>query len=122
MYLYGYGTEQDYKKALKCFRESTKLCDNDTALFFSEIVYVDKCASYTEEYLKKVDMFERMTEELDLEEIYELGLIYYHGVKYTSDDTNKYGTQIIINPDHGKSSRYFRIIVKEQLSGNIGQK
>jgi hypothetical protein len=34
MYLYDYGTEQDYKKALACFRMSTKLCNDDTARFF----------------------------------------------------------------------------------------
>jgi TPR repeat protein len=122
MYLYGYGTKLDYKKALECFRESIKLCDNDDARFFSGISYEDISVSSTEEYLKKVTMFEAVTEELDVEDIYELGLIYYHGVKYTSDDFNKCGTQIIINSDHSKSSTYFRMIVKGQILGKMGQK
>jgi TPR repeat protein len=122
MYLYGYGTEQDYKKALKCFRETTKLCDNDTARFFSDMLYMDKYATCTEEYLKKVDMFERMTEELDLEDIYELGLIYYHGVNFISEDGNRNEARIIISLDHEKSFMYFKMIVKGQLLGKIDQR
>jgi TPR repeat protein len=124
MYLYGYGTEQDYKKALKCFRESTKLCNNGKARLFSEIIYEDIPASLTEEYLKKVAMFEaatKQTEKLDLEDIYELGLIYYHGVNSISGDNNKNETRVIIKPDPAKSSKYFKMIVEGQLLGKISQ-
>jgi TPR repeat protein len=121
MYLYGYGTEQNYKKALACFRMSTKLCNDDTARFFSEIAYKDIFALLTEEYLKKLDMFEAAVEQLDLEDIYELGLIYYHGVKCASKDIYTHEHKTIINPDHVRSSSYFKMIVKEKLSGKMSQ-
>jgi TPR repeat protein len=122
MYLYGYGTELDYKKALQCFRDSTKLCDNDKTRFFSEIIYRDMPASFTEEYLKKVAMFEAATEQLDLEDKYELGSIYYHGVNSISEENSTNETEVIISPDHKKSLMYFRMVVNGQLLGNIGQK
>jgi TPR repeat protein len=122
MYLYGYGTKLDYKEALKCFRNSTKLCNNDKARFFSEILYKDMPASFTEEYLKKVAMFEAATEQLDLEDKYELGLIYYHGVNSISEENSTNETEVIISPDHKKSLMYFRMVVNGQLLGNIGQK
>jgi TPR repeat protein len=122
MYLYGYGTKQDYKKALQCFRDSTKLCDNDKTRFFSEIIYKDIPTSFTTEYLKKMDMFEAVTEELDLEDIYKLGLIYYHGVNAISGNGNTNKTRNIIASNRAKSSEYFGIIVEGQLSGKIGQK
>jgi TPR repeat protein len=125
MYLYGYGTKLDYKEALKCFRESTKLCDNDKARFFSEAIYEDIPVSFTAEYLKKMAMFEAGTEQdeqLDLEDIYELGLIYYHGVNSTSMESDTDETEVIISPDHEKSLMYFRMVVNGQLLGNIGQK
>jgi TPR repeat protein len=115
MYLYGRGTEQDDEKALARFRMSTKLCDNDTARFYSEIVYKDISASFIEEYLKKLNMFEAAIEQLDLEDIYELGLIYYHGVK------DIYKSEIIIKPNHARSSSYLKLIVKEKLSGKMNQ-
>jgi TPR repeat protein len=121
MYLYGYGAEQDYKKALKYFRESIKLCNNDTARFFSEIIYKDIPVSLTEEYLKKVAMFEAMIEQLDLEDKYELGLIYYRGVNSISGDANTNETRVIIKPDLVKSSKYFGMIVEGQMSGKISQ-
>jgi TPR repeat protein len=121
LYFYGYGTKLDYKKALECFRESTTLCDNDTARFFSEIIYEDIPVSSTEEYLKKMDMFETVMNELDLEDIYELGLIYYHGVNSISEANTTNETRVIIASNCAKSSKYFKIIVKEQLSGKIGQ-
>jgi TPR repeat protein len=122
LYLYGYGTKLDYEEALKCFRKSTKLCDNDDARFFSEILYKDIPASFTEEYLKKVTMFEAVAEELDLKDIYELGLIYYHGVNSISEVGNTNETQVIISTDHEKSLMYFKMVVNGQLSGSIGQK
>jgi TPR repeat protein len=122
MYLYGYGAEQGYKKALKCFRESTKLCDNDTARFFSEIIYKDIPVSLTEDYLKKVDMFETVMNELDLEDIYELGLIYYHGVNSISEASNTNETRVIIASNRAKSSEYFGMIIKGQFTGKINQK
>jgi TPR repeat protein len=122
MYLYGYGTKLDYKKALQCFRDSTKLCDNDKTRFFSEIIYKDIPASFIAEYLEKMDMFQAVTKELDLEDIYELGLIYYHGVNTISGDENTNEVRNIITSDCSKSSKYFRIIVKGQLSGKVGQK
>jgi TPR repeat protein len=121
LYFYGYGTKLNYEEALKCFRKSTKLCDNDDARFFSEILYKDITASFTEEHLKKVTMFETVINQLDLEDIYELGLIYYHGVNSISEDSNTNETRIIIKPDRVKSSKYFGMIVKGQLSGKISQ-
>jgi TPR repeat protein len=122
MYLCGYGTKLEYKKALQCFRDSTKLCDNDKTRFFSEIIYKDIPASFTTEYLKKMDMFEAVTEELDLEDIYELALIYYHGVNAISGDGNTNENGNIIASDRSKSSKYFGMIVEGQLSGKIEQK
>jgi TPR repeat protein len=122
MYLYGYGIGMDHKEALKYFRESTKLYDDEAAQFFSEIVYKDIPASSIKKYLKKVDMFETAIEQLDLEDIYELGLIFHHGVKCILDEINTNETRVIIHPDHVKSSKCFKMIVKGQLSGKIGQK
>jgi TPR repeat protein len=121
LYFYGYGTKLDYKKALKCFRESTKLCDNDDVRFFSEIIYEDISVSFTEEYLKKLAMFEAVTEQLDLEDMYELGLIYYHGINSISGENNTNEISNIIKSDRVKSSMYFRIIVEGKLSGKISQ-
>jgi hypothetical protein len=73
-------------------------------------------------YLKKLDMFEAAIEQLDLEDIYELGLIYYHGVKCTSKDIYTHEYKTIVNPDHVRSSSYFKMIVKEKLSGKMSQK
>jgi TPR repeat protein len=122
MYLYGYVTKLDYKKALQCFRESTKLCDNDDARFFSGISYENISVSSTEEYLKKVTMFETAINQLDLEEIYELGLIFYHGINSISEDASTNETRIIIESDRVKSSKYFRMIVTGQILGKMGQK
>jgi TPR repeat protein len=119
MYFYGYGTKLDYKKAQKSFRESTKLCDNNAAQFFSEITYNNMPSSYTEEYWKKVDMFEAAVEQLDIEDIYELGLIYYHGLKRITKNSKSDESHIIISLYHDKLSRYFRMIVNEDLSGKI---
>jgi TPR repeat protein len=121
MHLYGYGTKLDYKKALKCFRDSARLYGNNTVWYFSEIFYKDIYVLLAEEYLKKVAMFEAMTEQLDLEDKYELGLIYYHGVNPIPEDSNTNETRIIIKSDRVKSSEYFRMIVKGQLSGKISQ-
>jgi TPR repeat protein len=128
MYPYAYGAKLDYKEALKCFRESTKLCANDTARFFSKIIYKDILASFAKKYLKRVEMFEsvieqtRQTEQLDLEDIYELGLIYYYGVNSISGDSNMNETRVTIASNRAKSSKYFRMIAGGQLSGKIKQK
>jgi hypothetical protein len=60
---------------------------------------MDIAASLTKEYLKKVDMFEKAVEQLDLEDIYELGLIYYHGVKQITENRKSDETHIIISID-----------------------
>ncbi|KAI8886661.1 HCP-like protein [Backusella circina FSU 941] len=116
IYFYGYGSKLDYKKALEYFRESTKICDNDVVRFFSEIIYENIPASLKEKYIKKLDMFETAIDQLDLEDIYELGLIYYHGINSTSEDLNTNGTQVIVPFDYAKSSVYFKMVIKEQLS------
>jgi TPR repeat protein len=80
--------------------------------------------SFTAEYLEKMAMFEAATEQseqLDLEDIYELGLIYYHGVNSTSMEGDTDEISIIIESDRAKSSKYFRMIVKGQVSGKINQ-
>jgi hypothetical protein len=79
-------------------------------------------ASFTEEYLKKVAMFEAATEQLDLDDKYELGSIYYHGVNSISEGNSTNETEVIISPDHEKSLMYFRMVVNGQFLGNISQK
>jgi TPR repeat protein len=117
MYCYGCGILINYEKAWGYFKTSHEVYGENKAIVFLNIDSRHPDTKNTTDYLKKLEMWESVDNHLKKEDIYELGLLYYHGVYkfFKKSELNK--VTVIIEPDTHKAADYFRMVIDKRLPG-----
>jgi TPR repeat protein len=117
MYYYGSGTPINYEKAWGYFKTSHEIYGGNKAATFLNISSRYPDTENTANYLKKLEMWESVTNHLKKEDIYKLGLLYYHGVYKNDNESESDKVTAIIEPDAHKAADYFRMVIDKKLLG-----
>jgi TPR repeat protein len=117
IYCYGCGIPINYEKVWGYFNTSHEIYGEIKAAIFLNIDSRHPDTKNTTDYLKKLEMWESVVNHLKKEDIYELGLLYYHGVYkfFKKSELNK--VTVIIEPDTHKAADYFRMVIDKRLPG-----
>jgi TPR repeat protein len=116
MYYSGYGTPINYEKAWECFKASHEKYGEDRAALFLNFNFKDHGFPAKVDYLKKLEMWESVVHRFKKEEVYELGLLYCHGVfeLFNGSESCKIS---VVEPNGIKATGYFRMVIGKELQG-----
>jgi TPR repeat protein len=116
MYYFGYGTPINYEKAWEYFKASHEKYSEDKAALFLNFNVKDHGFPTKVDYLKKLEMWESIVHIFKKEEVYELGLLYYHGV-YEHFNASELCKISVVEPNGIKSTEYFKMVIDKELQG-----
>jgi TPR repeat protein len=117
VYYYGSGVPINYEKAWGYFKTSHKIYGGNNAVIFLNINSIHPNTKKTADYSKELEMRESVINHLKKGDIYELGLLYYHGVYKNDNESESDKVTAIIEPDTHKAADYFRVVIDKNLPG-----
>jgi TPR repeat protein len=117
MYYYGSGTPINYEKAWGYFKTSHEIYGGNKAATFLNISSRHPDTKKATDHLKRLEMWESVIKQLKKEDIYELGLLYYHDIYKNNNESESDKIAVIIESNTHKAADYFRIVVDKKLPG-----